>query len=526
MKKYNFFIVTIFILPILILCGTIFHKDIPIELYGVVTEKPKPVPQWDNIYTGRYQEEFDNWYNDEHPLRELFVKINNQLIYNARGCINSDIVVGEQGWLYSLEYIMCSLDEITEENKVLYDDYVKKIKDIQEKLEAVGKRFIYIISPNKVEVYPEFLPYRLKALQRIKGSTVNNHEYLVNKLEENGIVFIDAESLLQEDGNMYMPYFSKTGIHWNYYAAAICARKILMQLEYGDEIEIKITPRDMPYGTEQDIYQLSNIFGGLVDDEYYQVQLFCPSLTNRNKKKVLEMGTSFSAELATVFGGNQDLLWDELIRYQYFVDKTTYCKDTIADYETGGVSSDNLKNEIANADIVIVESNGTYIPNSHLEFIDIIGNFTLEDLDGRDYIVLDSEDFIIDFSNEGNGDIFVEYGFYSAEEEGRWAEAYAECAMTLKANDALKLDLSENSFAKNTIIEFNNKIIWTSQDGVENLENIIVRSELINENAKNYITIRSDAQISSPKEQGISEDSRQLAHRISRFIISTVKEGM
>ncbi len=524
MKKYNFFIVTIFILPVFILCGTIFHKDIPIELYGVVTEKPKPVPQWDNIYTGNYQEEFDNWYNDEHPLRKLFVKTYNQLVYNTRGCINSDIVVGQYGWLYSLEYIRCGLDEITEENKVLYDDYVKKVKDIQEKFETVGKKFIYIISPNKVEVYPEFLPYRLEVFQRIKGDTVNNHEYLVNKLEENDIVFIDAESLLQENGGM--PYFSKTGIHWNYYAAAICAKKILMQLEYGDEIEIEIIPRDMPYGTEQDIYALANIFKGIVDDEYYQVQLSCPSLTNRNKKKVLEMGTSFSAELATAFGGNQDLLWDELIRYQYFVDKTIYCKDTIADYETGGVSSDNLKGEIANADIVIVENNGTYIPNSHLEFIDIIGGFTLDELDCKEYIILDSEDFIIDFSNEGNGDMFVEYGFYSAEEGGRWAEAYAECAITLKDNDALKLDLSENSFAENTIIEFNDKIIWTSQDGIENLKNIIVKSELINKNAKNYITIRSDTQIPSPKEQGISEEPRQLAHRISRFRISAVKEGM
>lgn len=513
----------IFSLPVFILIGTILHKDITIELYGVMTENPKPVFSMEGIYNGYYQAEFDDWYGDEHPLKKLFVKINNQIIYDIRGCINSDIVVGKYGWLYSLEYIMCELDEISEENKLLYDDYVKKVKEVQDKLEDAGKKFVYVVSPNKVEICSEFLPNRLKILQSIKKDTVNNHKYLVDKLKENGINFIDVGSLLQEK-DREVPYFSKTGIHWNYYAAALCAKKILLQLGYGEDIEIKITPIEMPYGTEQDIYALSNIFKGIIDDEYYCVQLLCNSLTNRNKKKVLEMGTSFSVELATVFGGNQDLVWSEFIRYQYFVDKTVYSQDTITNYETGGVSQDNLGSEIASADIVIIENNATYIPDSHLEFIDAIGNLSLQDLSAKEYISLESEDFIIDFTAGGNADMFVEYGFYPAEEGGRWAEAHAECAIALKDDDGLKLDLSENGFAENTVIEFNDEIVWNSKDGVESLGNIIVSSELIHKNAKNYITIWSDSEILSPKEQGISEDPRQLAHRVTKFRVSIAKE--
>lgn len=523
MKKYNTFIVMIFLLPILILAGTVIHADMPINLNGMVAESVAPVFTAEKVYDGSFQNEVDNWYRDRFPLRKLFVKINNQFSYYIHACINTDIVVGKKGWLYSTEYISTSLEEISENDKKIYDDYVKNVKKMQDNLEESGKKFIYIITPSKTEMYPEFLPYRFSMIRKAKDNITNKYDYLLQRLKEENVNYIDAKSiLLQEAGDI--PYFSKTGIHWNYYAAAVCAEQAIKQLNYWRDISIETLPIDKPYGTEQDIYALTNIFRGITDENYYQVALTCQSISERDKKKAVEMGTSFSGELSAAFGANRDLIFSELVRYQYFAEKTIYRDDVIADYRTAEGWQDDLKNEIANADIVILENNNSYVPESHFEFADYVSALSPDQLAEKQYAALENEGITIDFSADGNGDEYIEYGFYDAEEQGRWAEACAEISILLNEDRDLILDFSQNRFAEDSTIKFNDQVIWISEDKTEALSNLIVPKELICKKGKNYITISTETEILSPKEQGISEDERRFAHWIDEIKISVMKE--
>lgn len=381
MKKCTIFIVSIFILPVMILTGTIIQADVPIELYGITVENPKPVFTVQGIFDGSFQENFDNWYKDSHPLRTLLVKIHNQMTYNMNSCLFSgDIVLGKDGWLYTKEYISCSFEEISDDTKLKYDEYVKKLRLLQDNLEASGKQFIYLISPSKVEVYPEFLPNRFQMIRRNRNKIRNNYDYLLERMKEENINYVDAKTILLDEADGILT-FAKTGIHWNYYAAAICARNMLRKLGVGADIRVELVTKDSPFGAEQDIYALSNIFKGIVDKEYFGGTLICDSVSERNSKKVLEMGTSFSVELADIFCADNNFIWDEMIRYQYFVAKTIYHNGMPAQGQPENeINEEQLKKEIISADIIFIENNDSYIPDSHFEFVDEALKLSIEEL--------------------------------------------------------------------------------------------------------------------------------------------------
>ncbi len=95
MKQCMGFLVAIFMIPVMILFGTIMHMDVPINLYGIVSENPKPFFTAEGVFDGSFQEDFENWYKDAHPCRALFVKIHNQMMYCMNSCLLSgDLIVG------------------------------------------------------------------------------------------------------------------------------------------------------------------------------------------------------------------------------------------------------------------------------------------------------------------------------------------------------------------------------------------------------------------------------------------------
>lgn len=370
MKRYMIFVATIFIVPVMILVGSILHIDVPVDLYGIVPENQKPLLTAEGIFDGEFQEDFDNWYKESHPFRALFVKIHNQILYCMNSCLLSgDIVVGKDGWLYSKEYISCSFEEISEDMKKRYDEYVRKVKLLQDNLEASGKKFVYIISPSKVEMYPEFLPNRFHGIMETKDQIKNNYEYFLEKLKTENVNLVDAKTiLLNETGDI--PFFTKTGIHWNYYAAAICAKEILKQLGDYKHILVEEIKRDTPFGAEQDIYLLSNVFKGVADKEYFGGTLVCDSFGEAGTQKVFEMGTSFSVELASIFCTEGNYIWEEMIRYQYFVNKTIYKNGMPPEGRAGDeIVKEHIKDEIIAADVILIENNDSYVPESHFEFV-------------------------------------------------------------------------------------------------------------------------------------------------------------
>ena len=76
-----------------------------VELYGV-TEQVDTIPfEFRTLYNGEWQSQFTTKYHNNFPLRAFMVRTNNQLLYQMGAMINGSIVVGNDGYLFSDEYI-------------------------------------------------------------------------------------------------------------------------------------------------------------------------------------------------------------------------------------------------------------------------------------------------------------------------------------------------------------------------------------------------------------------------------------
>lgn len=500
---------------------TIFRFDGKEELYGTSVKASYPEISMEEIWKGKYQSQWDEWYKDNLPFHTFFVKLNNQILYSMGANIN-DIIVGKDGWLYSEEYVNNYYSNISDSDKIKYSEYILKIGQLKEKLERAGKQLIYIITPSKAEACPEFIPVRYKILGKSADGFQNNYDYLKNGLSSKGIPFIDMVSILKEQKGD-TPFFSKTGIHWNYYATAFCAKELVETVDDNASVEFDVLFDEKPYGTEQDIYLLANIFSGIVDDLYYRPDLLYSKVENLKYKKVLEMGTSFSNELVDTFGNNGAIIWNKFIRYQYFVSKYISKGSNWTGYD-GSLNEEQLEAEVGDADIIIIENNNSYIPESHYIFVDFVLNLPEDKLICKDYVDLDKEDINIDFSNGGNSLDYVRKGCYPAEAWGSWGSNEIEISVDLGTTKNLSIDLSFNTYFEDTVIMFNDQIVWRATDGTEALKRVFIPYELVNNKAANIIKIVTDKQLFSPKEMGLSEDTRILAHKMIKLSISNMDE--
>ena len=136
---------------------------------------------------------------------------------------------------------------------------------------------------------------------------------------------------------------------------------------------------------------------------------------------------------------------------------------------------------------------------------------------------LKEKDILIDFSENGNAEYFIESGFYGAEEDGRYVQKRAEISIQLAPCNGVAIDLSGNVFAEKTKIRFNERVIWSSSDGEKSLSGIIVPKEAIVENGKNIISISTDKEILSAKQRGLSEDERILAHYMTKMKVTELQ---
>ncbi len=521
-RKKSFICVCMGVVTAIALC-TVLQIDTEKDLNGITDDVKIPNYSFKSIWDGEYQAEIDDWYNNNFPLRPWFVRLNNQLLYMIGADINNDIIVGKEGWLYTKEYTECSLYEIDEAKKEEYADYAEKVKLLKEKVESLGKQFIYIITPSKVELYPEYLPARYNYLVEKRSIIENNYDYLKEQLVLAGIPFIDMTQNLKEK-NTDIPFFSKTGIHWNYYAAAMCANEVVKTVDDQVNMQIQVEPMEIPYGTEQDVYLLSNIINGIKDNVYYAVEIQYSNLSNIKRKNVVEMGTSFSTELESEFSNQGQCIWNQYTRYQYFTQrKVTRGEQSYQEF--GDFYNEQLKSDIANADIIIIENNNSYVPESHYQFVDYLLNMSEEEMVQREHINLDQEEFEIDFANNGNAEDYIRSGFYIGEETGRWAREKAEISINLYSSSDLVLDLSNNTFADDTTILFNDTVVWKTEYGNEALRNIKIPVNILYNGMTNYITILTNQEIKTPKQMGISEDERVLAHWFNKILIHTEGGG-
>ena len=154
--------------------------------------------------------------------RPAYVRFRNHFDYKLFDMVHVDKVFkGKNDYLfYGSPYYMKGLG-----NKSLSEmkENVIKLKGIQDSLRKIGVQVLYAIAPEKMFVYPEFLPADYSFSNDIRFS----YDKYIQLFDDSDLDYIDFNDwFIKMKGNSSYALFGKGGKHWTHYYAAKAADSI------------------------------------------------------------------------------------------------------------------------------------------------------------------------------------------------------------------------------------------------------------------------------------------------------------
>ncbi|MBT3539338.1 hypothetical protein HOF40_00070 [Candidatus Parcubacteria bacterium] len=375
MKKILFFITIILFLTVLwIPLAQMKFEFLPKkDLFGVVTTSKLSELNNESWFEGIFQENITNWFQDNFGLRTYLIKTENQFnwqVFNELSSkTNTRIIRGLENYLYEYAYIDEYSRRPQKDSKKLELE-VQMLKTLQNKLEKHDIEFLFVISPSKASVYPEFIPnnYIFQDRQVLSRS----YDMVTKYLDEYGVNYIDGHKILKdikEEGDYEV--FTKGGVHWNYYGACKVVERIVGRLEgllNKDMNHVMCDPVivDMDaHGTDRDLVELINIW---TDEEVSgptpHPKLDIEKSNNNFIPDILFVGDSFTHTLLQVMDGRiynyRELLY-------YFKRRIIFDEGAYSEIE-GDVL--DWKKNIEGKDVVVIENNESHIHDVGFGFIE------------------------------------------------------------------------------------------------------------------------------------------------------------
>lgn len=259
---YIFVFMVLFVAPTL---QNLFHLFPSKKLDGVEYSADFPALNLASWFGGSFQSEFGSWYDKAYGLRDYFVRTENELNYALFHEISGyGVVLGKKNTMYENCYILDAVGLNRAPTEYVQDTAIK-LKKLQDFLEAHGVDFLFIITPSKATIYPEYLPEHVADM--MIGEDQSNYHRMVRFLDQYGVNYLDGHAYLNSlKRNGRYPVFCRGGTHWNYYSAYFFTREIMARLEsrLGKKLNRldceKIDLREKPVGTDDDLARLANLW--------------------------------------------------------------------------------------------------------------------------------------------------------------------------------------------------------------------------------------------------------------------------
>jgi hypothetical protein len=235
------------------------------DLYGKVrTQDFGWTPR--DILDGSFESGFAHYIGPREPFYPAAVRLRNQLAFSL---LDTSPIIrevrGRDGELLERVYLddYCSRDLAT--FLPAAPAWAAKIRQMQDRVQAEGKIFLYVVTPSKVAQYPDWMPARWPC-----PSTQADRLGLVpawnNIVQRAGIHEVDTTAALWAAHPRYpFPLFPQGGTHWNDVGSAIGAQAVEAGLLHltGDQrftpLSFAWTFSSHPAGTDIDLASLLNL---------------------------------------------------------------------------------------------------------------------------------------------------------------------------------------------------------------------------------------------------------------------------
>lgn len=195
------------------------------------------------LFNQSFLSAYEKYFNDRFAYRRGLIKMKSWVDYNIfKTSPSPKVHLGTDGWLYyhrSTEDYFKVAGCMPDERKLM-ERTAKQIHLLERIVEASGRRFLFIVAPDKTTIYPEYFGAERPTLRCSK----NHYDllmYYIQKYPVKNFLRID-EDLLAAKGVRQVYY--KTDTHWNLYGSFIASSSIIRHLtpltwrEYLPEVKM------------------------------------------------------------------------------------------------------------------------------------------------------------------------------------------------------------------------------------------------------------------------------------------------
>lgn len=300
-KKYKIWLFNIIVfLWFIPLIKVLIPASITIKLAPLMGYYQTPIEQptfsWNRWLDGSFQQLSEKYIEEQIAFRPLFVRLRNQIDFSLYKKSNAqDVAIGKDNYLFSDKYIASYMGTNFIGKKKI-DSKVELLHAIRNELKKLNIDLVFVVAPGKGFYYPEYIPDHYRKWK--KDST--NYEWYIKAMKEKEINVIDFNAyFIQQKAHAPYPLFSKTGIHWSCYGAALAGDSIvkylekLSQIDMPDIIKKGVETSDTARRTDNDIYYSLNLFFNIPNPQLGYLKLAFENNPAKTKPPILTIGDSF-----------------------------------------------------------------------------------------------------------------------------------------------------------------------------------------------------------------------------------------
>ena len=469
------------------------------------------------VFDGSFQDGWERWFRDNFYGHTVVVKSRNQFAYTVFKDGSSDWMRGQNGYLYkkSEAYLYAGGNRANNKSQKEYADYAEQLYLLQTKLEEIGKDFLYIITPYKAEIYPEYLPWYDKVLQKKYVDQENStKKSLIRAFEKYGVNYYDTTDILKDirEKEEY-PAFALTGHHWTLAAAADAFDILLSDCEKrscGNQYPHIIVDgmTDQLYGRDKDLHSDLNIFSD-VQNVCYQTPII--SYSQQSDLSAYLFGTSYTLEISDAVSKDiSQRPFDNFFVQQYLTRLVT--TDENGQITTAYSAKDKMSDRailahIRESDIIMIEQPGILgILDTHVKFLDYVNR-------NIDQLYYTPGDNILLYAEDPQS--FED--FFEMQDDIRWMEGttgtvhfHGNKIKEVSEERYLSMSLCSYYLTQKVDIFFNGEILCTIEVTPDNKDYRVKIPEYLIQENENKVAFLIHGETYSPRSLGESKDSRNL----------------
>lgn len=221
----SLFVGFIFTLPLI----TLIKQDALVSEFEKRQLAQLPDLKFDLQSLVKFPRQFEKYFNDHIGGRDQLISLHNT--FNFKVLKKSPVslaTVGEKEWLFSnADGELLDFMGLMQKDFVTLEGYRYVLEDRRDWLAKFGVRYLFLPVPNKMMMYEEYLPLRVK---QEKGGTI--YDQFVDHMRKYSDFtdFLDLKAILLKAKKERQVYF-RTDTHWNLDGSLVADREIIHHLQ-------------------------------------------------------------------------------------------------------------------------------------------------------------------------------------------------------------------------------------------------------------------------------------------------------